>query len=57
MLLLSGMEGCMCGWDGKKKEGWIGEAGREEDRVGMHADAEKAAGLKRVMEMEGRGTE
>lgn len=42
MLLLSGMEGCMCGWDGKKKkEGWIGEAGREEDRVGMHADAER----------------
>jgi hypothetical protein len=24
----------------KKEEGWIGEAGREEDRVGMHADAE-----------------
>lgn len=42
MLLLSRTEGCMCGWDDKKKkeEGWIGEAGREEDRVGMHADAE-----------------
>lgn len=56
MLLLSWMEGCMCGWDGlKKKRGIDGLARLEEkseDRVGMHADAEKAAGLKRVMEME-----
>lgn len=56
-------------WDGrvhvwvgrfKKKRGIDGLARLEEkseDRVGMHADAEKAAGLKRVMEMEGRGTE
>lgn len=44
----------------KKKRGIDGLARLEEkseDRVGMHADAEKAAGLKRVMEMEGRGTE
>lgn len=39
----------------KKKRGIDGLARLEEkseDRVGMHADAEKAAGLKRVMEME-----
>lgn len=55
MLLLSGMEGCMCGWDGQKKRDGLARLEEKEDRVGRGAREE--AGLKRVVEMGGRGTE